>query len=134
MIFLRRTGSCELAAIGAMARQAHAKNYVDIPSLKDHRDNHADVNTNYLSIENSAGQLAGYFILVMEPETNTVEFRRIVIDENHLGIGQQAIRPELPESFLEGATVEQVAIIITCSGNHQLSKMAANSHRQQVLA
>ena len=55
MIFLRRTEYSELAAVTAMANQAHAKNYVDIPSLKAHRDNHADVNTNYLSIENSAG-------------------------------------------------------------------------------
>ncbi len=92
MIFLRRTDRGELVAILAMADQAHVKNFVNVSSLEDHQDNYADPNTIYLSIENTAAELVGYFILVVEHETNTVEFGRIVIDENSLGIGQQAIR------------------------------------------
>ena len=34
----------------------------------------------------------GYFILALETDQKAVEFRRIIIDENERGIGQEAIK------------------------------------------
>ena len=45
----------------------------------------------YLSIDNKNCELVGYFILASSPRTKTVEFRRIIIDQEQLGIGQIAI-------------------------------------------
>lgn len=45
----------------------------------------------YLSIM-SDGNLTGFFILALEPEGETVEFRRIVVADKGKGIGQAAIR------------------------------------------
>jgi len=72
-------------------RQSHAENFVARTGLKMHQKYFHDPNVNYLSIENDKGELAGYFILVVEPLNQSVEFRRILIDHDNLGIGQTAI-------------------------------------------
>lgn len=74
-----------------MERQAHAQAFVNSSSVETHRRNFADKNIVYLSIENEVGRLAGYFILALEADRKTVEFRRVLIDEDERGIGQEAI-------------------------------------------
>ncbi len=44
----------------------------------------------YLSILRD-GNIAGFFILAVEPDGKTVEFRRIVVSKKGKGIGQEAI-------------------------------------------
>jgi len=45
----------------------------------------------YLSIISSPNTLAGYIIICIENKSKTVQLKRILVDEKHLGIGQEAI-------------------------------------------
>lgn len=92
MVTLRESTYEELTAFCDMGRQAHAQAFVNSSSVETHRKNFADKNIVYLSIENKAGDLAGYCILALGADRKAVEFRRIIIDENERGIGQEAIR------------------------------------------
>ena len=44
-----------------------------------------------LSIEDAAGAFCGFFILVKEGDSGTVEFRRILVDADKRGVGQAAL-------------------------------------------
>ncbi len=92
MTTLRKSTYEELTAFCDIEKQVHAQAFINSSSLETHRKNFANKNIVYLSIENKAGSLAGYFILALEADRKTVEFRRIIIDENERGIGQEAIR------------------------------------------
>lgn len=74
-----------------MGYQNHVGTYLNLKSLKTHKNEFNKNNIFYLSIISSSGLLAGYFILRKEKNTKTVQFKRILIDEKHLGIGQEAI-------------------------------------------
>ena len=91
MISLRPSKREELETFDAMDRQAHARRFVIQTGLETHRRNFGDPGIVYLSIENGSGEFCGYFILVLEPETGSIEFRRILIDREKRGIGQAAI-------------------------------------------
>ena len=91
MIRLRKSKFNELPEFHSMESQEHAKSYINQTALEIHQSNFYDSNIVYLSIENELSELVGYFILVLEPNNSEVEFRRIVIDEKHRGVGQQAI-------------------------------------------
>jgi len=71
--------------------QEHATKFVAKTGLNTHQRYYDDPNIKYLSIENDQGDFSGYFILVNEPKSRSVEFRRILIDHKKLGIGQSAI-------------------------------------------
>jgi len=91
MIKLRESQYSELPIFCEFERQSHARHFVDATPLLTHQNNFIDENIIYLSIDNAAGELAGYFILVNEAQQDSVEFRRILIDAKHTGIGQAAI-------------------------------------------
>ena len=74
-----------------MGRQDHASKFVTQSGIGTHRIYYDDPNITYLSIENCRGEFSGYFVLVVEPDTASVEFRRILIDQNRRGVGQVAI-------------------------------------------
>lgn len=74
-----------------MEQQSHATKFINGADLETHRENFADPNIIYLSIETSSGALAGYFILALNHGDKLVEFRRVLIDQDHRGIGQLAI-------------------------------------------
>ena len=92
MISLRQSKREELEKFDAMDRQGHAREYVIQTGIETHRQNFDNPCITYLSIENERGEFCGYFILVLEPDTGSVEFRRILIDGDRRGIGQPAIR------------------------------------------
>ena len=92
MISLRHSTEKELKVFVAMELQAHAIQFVNSMDLDSHKRKFKNPNTIYLSIENNKNEVAGYFILVVEADTESIEFHRIVIDENCRGIGQLAIR------------------------------------------
>lgn len=92
MIMLRPSLEKELKLFVKMERQTHAVRFVNSTDLDSHKIQFKNHNTLYLSIENDKSEVAGYFILVIEPDTESIEFNRIVIDENCRGIGQLAIR------------------------------------------
>ena len=91
MISLRPSKREELEIFDEMDRQDHARNFVIQTGLGTHQKYFIDPKITYLSIENSSGEFCGYFILVLEPDTESVEFRRILIDQKKRGIGQAAI-------------------------------------------
>jgi RimJ/RimL family protein N-acetyltransferase len=91
MISLRASKTEELAIFDELDRQSHARQYVIQTGLAAHQESFSDPCVTYLSIENSDGEFCGYFILAHEPDSDSVEFRRILIDKNKRGIGQAAI-------------------------------------------
>ncbi len=60
-------------------------------SLAQHQREYARKDIVYLSIC-QADELAGFFILALEPDQTSIEFRRIVVANTDTGIGQPAIR------------------------------------------
>ena len=59
-------------------------------SLEEHQREYERVDIVYLSIY-ADSQLAGYFILALDSDLTSVEFRRIVVAAKGAGIGQAAI-------------------------------------------
>ena len=90
-VSLRAARPEELEILDTMDRQDHASRFVIQSGLEQHRRNFADPDITYLCIENERDELCGYFILVLEAGGESIEFRRILIDRNQRGIGQDAI-------------------------------------------
>lgn len=91
MISLRPSTREELEKFDAMDRQEHARGYVVQTGIETHRQYFDDPCITYLTIEDDRGDYCGYFILVLEPGTGSIEFRRILVDRNRRGVGQAAI-------------------------------------------
>ena len=72
-------------------QQPGAREFVDAYDRATHEQCFADSSSIYLRIER-AGNLAGFFPLSLEQDDVSVEFRRVVIDEQQRGAGQTAIR------------------------------------------
>ena len=91
MVTLRPARYSELEKFCEMDLQSHARRFVTGGSLEIHqRDFHCD-DTHYLSIVDVHDVLVGYFLLVVESDGETINFHRIVVDQDARGIGQQAI-------------------------------------------
>ena len=74
-----------------MDRDPDTREHITLYSLAEHQAEFVRDDIVYLSIyANNA--LSGYFILVLEADGESVEFRRIVVDAKGAGIGQAAIR------------------------------------------
>ncbi len=85
----------DLSAIHAIEQGNDTQEFIFGYSLEEHQKTFATPGVRYLNV--CVGeQLVGFFILAVEPETRSVEFRRIVISESARGIGQLAI------SMMEG--------------------------------
>ncbi|MDF1690656.1 MAG: GNAT family N-acetyltransferase [Cycloclasticus sp.] len=77
----------ELQEFSKMNTQNHVLNQLSIKTLKAHQTEFKRPNIIFLSILTSCGNLAGYIILFVEKRTNIIHLKRILVDENHLGIG-----------------------------------------------
>jgi RimJ/RimL family protein N-acetyltransferase len=73
-------------------QQEDVQKYIIGISLENHVENYNDPRIIYLTILNENEKISGYFILAVEDETKSIEFRRIVVDEKERGIGQKAIK------------------------------------------
>ena len=91
MVKLRESKVSELTIFAAMDNQSHANDFINGAKLEKHLVDFADQNIIYLTIDNDNSELAGYFILAFEESEKKVEFRRILIDQNERGIGQESI-------------------------------------------
>ena len=91
MISLRLSNRDELEIFDEMDRQEHARKFVIQTGIETHQEYFSDPQISYLSIENRCNEFCGYFILVHEADSDSIEFRRILIDQEHRGIGQAAI-------------------------------------------
>lgn len=92
MITLRRSNKSELEIFDEIDHQDHASNFITQIGLKAHQNYFEEPNVIYLSIENDAKELAGYIVLVVESDHESIEFRRISIDHKKRGVGQLAIK------------------------------------------
>ena len=73
-----------------MERGADTAQYILPTSLQQHQENFSRADIIYLSITH-LDEFVGYFILAPESNSDSVEFRRIVVARKGKGIGQQAI-------------------------------------------
>ena len=73
-----------------MERDRDASGYVTVESQQKHRDAFTNERIRYLTIDHD-GDCAGFIILAIEPETNSVECRRIVVADKGRGTGAEAI-------------------------------------------
>ena len=78
MISLKPTTREELVICDQMDRQDHACNFVNQIGIEAHYRYFDDPNITYLNIENNSGEFIGYFVLVVEPELESLEFRRYI--------------------------------------------------------
>jgi RimJ/RimL family protein N-acetyltransferase len=90
MIELRPSRIEDLHFFHAMEQDADASAFILPYSLQRHRREFERREIVYLSIY-SLDELAGFFILRLDPDHNSVEFRRVVIAKKGQGIGQPAI-------------------------------------------
>lgn len=90
MIEVRQAKLFEIPAMAKMDQDADTGKYILPYSLAKHREEFERPDAVYLSILDQQ-QLVGYFILVLEADETSVEFRRIVVAKKGAGIGQQAI-------------------------------------------
>jgi diamine N-acetyltransferase len=82
----------EDAAVFAMLEQApDTREYVASYSEAVHQARMDDPDMVYLRILQE-GALAGFFILALDPDGRSIEFRRVVVAAERRGIGQAAIR------------------------------------------
>ena len=79
------------ASLFAQLEQAPAAKQFVLPySETEHARNILNSSFVYLRILD-AGELVGFFILVLDSEPNSVEFRRAVVSDKGKGVGQSAI-------------------------------------------
>ena len=100
MTVLRRSNTEDLEKFIVLDRQEDVYNYIIKYSIDDYSDFFNDPRIICLTINDSKEEFAGYIILALEDDNYSVEFRRIVIDEEKRGIGQTAIK--LMEEFCIG--------------------------------
>ncbi len=91
MFEIRKTKIEELAKISEMGSQEHLKSFLSTKSMREHQIEFADKNTIYLSIINTSDIILGYFILLKNKDKYSIQLKRIVISEDHLGLGQNAL-------------------------------------------
>ena len=80
----------DAARFAAMEQSADAAPFIIPYTLDDHRRKIAQPGMVYLRILRE-GALSGFFILALDSDAHSVEFRRIVVAEKGKGIGQAAI-------------------------------------------
>ena len=71
-------------------REPSTQQFILPYSANEHRRKMTDPNLVYLRILDD-GILAGFFILSLDPDRHSTEFRRVVVPEKNRGIGQAAI-------------------------------------------
>ena len=91
MISIKKSEFSQLTQFCKMNTQNHVENHLNIKSLKTHQQEFQNSDVVYLSIFNKTNKLAGYIILVKEKHENSIQLKRILIDEAFLGIGQDAM-------------------------------------------
>ena len=89
-IRLRASEASELAGFTLLERDPDAAAFILPTTLQQHRAQFERDDIVYLTIE-CDGQACGYFILALEADGQSVEFRRIVVASRGAGIGQRAI-------------------------------------------
>jgi RimJ/RimL family protein N-acetyltransferase len=90
MIEVRESRPDELQHFCELDQDPDAREHINVSTLLQHQQEFARADIVYLSIYANA-ELAGYFILALEADPGSVEFRRIVVANKGAGTGQAAI-------------------------------------------
>jgi RimJ/RimL family protein N-acetyltransferase len=90
MIEVERAVPEDVPRFVAMEQADDAREYILPYSELEHAEKMQDDNVVYLRILDGA-DLMGFFILALDPDNKSVEFRRIVVATKGRGLGQQAI-------------------------------------------
>lgn len=80
----------DLAAFVALESDAEARQFVRGESLGEHRGNFVQPDLRYVRIETNEA-LVGFFLLALDADEHSVEFRRVVVGPRGQGIGQRAV-------------------------------------------
>lgn len=88
---LVQTSYEELSSLVQIANQRHIDTYLNSKPLKQHQIEYKNKDTTFLNIITDGGSLSGYCILLINESKNSVQLKRIIIDEAHIGIGQEAL-------------------------------------------
>ncbi len=80
----------ELPLFTQMESADHARDYVGQSGLNEHDRMFEDEGYIHLTIL-SGGEAAGFFLLVLENDGESIDFRRIVVSQTDSGIGQASI-------------------------------------------
>ena len=83
--------SSELELIHVINSQDHTKNFLSPKSLSTLKKEFNSDNLIYLSVLKNSDALTGYIVAKKEEKSPTVQLKRILIDEKHLGVGKKAI-------------------------------------------
>lgn len=86
----------DTAVFTVMEQARDTKEYIIPYTPSEHLRQMSEPNVVYLRILDE-GTLAGFFILVLDPDGKSIEFRRVVVPPKRRGIGQLAI--EVMENF-----------------------------------
>lgn len=89
-VLLERAEEADLSLFSKMEREVDTSEFIFPYRLEEHISRYADSQIIYLRIVVD-GEPAGFIILAMDPESRSIEFRRIVVARKGLGIGQRAI-------------------------------------------
>lgn len=91
MIFIRSAQYSDLIGFSQLDSQAHVRDFFSHKSLEVHQRDFRSESIVYLSIVDEFGSVIGYFILQTKIDGKTINFKRILVDYDHLGVGQGAI-------------------------------------------
>jgi len=82
----------DLISFFHMERASHANGYVGNYALEKHQEEFAKPSVFYKSIYQREKHLVGFIILVLDPDGESLEFRRIVASEPGSGIGSYTMK------------------------------------------
>ena len=134
MVVLRQSLRNELPIFDEIDRQDHARNFITQIGLNAHYDLYDQPDITYLSIENDEGMLAGYFVLVLESDNRSLEFRRISIDKTSRGVGQVAIK-EMERFSKRNFTVQRIWLDVFADndiGRHIYEKLGYKQFNEEL--
>jgi RimJ/RimL family protein N-acetyltransferase len=90
MITVERATLENAPVFATLEQGVDTRDYIAAYSEAEHREKLTDPNVVYLRIL-ARGDLVGFFILALDPDGNSIEFRRVVVAADRRGIGQAAI-------------------------------------------
>ena len=105
MCLLKKTKHEELIHLKNLSTQKHIGKNLNPKSLQKFKEEFAQKEITFLNILSHTHKIAGYVIL--KQTDASVQLKRIVIDEKHLGIGTEVIQ-ELEGYVLEHYGVHEV--------------------------
>ncbi len=91
MTLIQKARYSDLIRFSEFDSQDHVEEFFSYKPLQEHQKNFQSEGNVYLSIIDVFGDVAGYFILQLEIDGKTIQFKRILVGYEHLGIGQDAI-------------------------------------------